>query len=63
MKDEPRTSNQRPDLKYIGGYYPKELKQSVAKIARAERRSVSKMVQIFLEEGVKHREASATKAA
>ncbi|MBE7178514.1 MAG: ribbon-helix-helix protein, CopG family [Mucilaginibacter polytrichastri] len=45
-----------PDKAPISGYVPRELKKRVQQIARSERRSVSQILEFFLEQGVKHQD-------
>ena len=42
------------DKEFVGGYVDKKLKESLQKIARKEKRSVSAVLEIFLASGVKH---------
>ncbi len=43
-------------LGFIGCYIPKPLKEAFRAIARRERRTISKQLEVLIEQGVKHHE-------
>ena len=51
------------EKKFVGGYVSEELKLELDKIAKAEDRSMTYILEKILTEGVKHRAGKSKKAA